>query len=175
MLIGPLIAFFALQHFLSFQVVHGLLQAHPSTIKSREHWIELLAHETARVFYDRLTDEKDRIFYCSVLTTVLKHTFNVKWTTEKYGPDSLLFGDFLDINAGEYERLYRCVRDPKQLAQILEVCVGAIIFNSCQVYLTVLLMLLIILEVGIRSKHILFVQGTFCCIATAAYVFLISP
>ncbi len=98
-----------------------MLQAHPSAIKSREHWVELLAHETARVFYDRLRDEKDRLFYCSVLTTVLKDTFKVKWTPEKYGPESLLFGDFLDINAAEADRLYRCVRTPKQLAQVLEV------------------------------------------------------
>ena len=104
-----------------FQVIHGLLQAHPSTIKSREHWIELTCHESARVFYDRLTDEKDRAYFCDVVARAVKENFKVKWTADKYGPDALLFGDFLDPNAGEFDRFYRCVRDPKQISQVLEV------------------------------------------------------
>ena len=99
----------------------GLLQASPLSIKSREHWIELLAHETSRVYYDRLIDNKDRIYYCDVIGDHFRQTFKVKWTHDKYGPDSLLFGDFLDANASERDRLYRCVRDPKQLTQVLEV------------------------------------------------------
>ena len=104
-----------------FQVIHGLLQAHHTTTKSREHWMELVCHETTRVFYDRLTDEKDRGIFCNIVARALKDSFKVKWRPEKYGVDALLFGDFLDFNAGEYDRLYRCVRDPKQLGQVLEV------------------------------------------------------
>ena len=104
------------------QVIHGMLQAHPSTIKSREHWIELTCHESARVFYDRLTDENDRSYFCDVVAHVLKESFKVKWSPEMLGPNSLLFGDFLDLNVGEHERMYKCVRDPKQLLQVLEAC-----------------------------------------------------
>ncbi|XP_065071378.1 dynein axonemal heavy chain 6-like isoform X2 [Rhopilema esculentum] len=102
------------------KVIYGLLQAHHSSIKSREHWIELLCHEYARVFYDRLTDDNDRGHFCNIMNRALKDNLKVKWAEDKYGPDTLVFGDFLDLNAGEHDRFYRCVRDPKQLAQVLE-------------------------------------------------------
>ena len=95
-------------------------------MQSREHWIELLAHETSRVFFDRLRDQQDRVFYCSVLTAAIKETFKVKSNFEKYGPDALLFGDFVDVNTDEADRLYRCVGDPTELAQVLEVRISFI-------------------------------------------------
>ena len=83
--------------------------------------LELTCHEAARVFYDRLTNEKDRKYFHDVAARALKENFKVKWDAEKFDPDSLLFGDFLDLNARENERVYRCVRDAAQLLQVLEV------------------------------------------------------
>lgn len=60
----------------------------------------------------------------------MKDNFKVKWTADKYGPEALLFGDFLDLNAGEFDRFYRCVRDPKQLSQVLEVKTFSFFFIS---------------------------------------------
>ena len=81
----------------------------------------MTCHESGRVFYDRLTDEKDRSLFCDVAAHALRENFKAKWTANKFGPNTLIFGDFLDLNAGEYERTYKCVRDPAQLLQVLEV------------------------------------------------------
>ena len=102
-------------------MIHGLLQAHPSTIKTRENWLELTCHEAARVFYDRLTNEKDRKYFSDVVARAVKENFKVKWNAQMFNPDSLLFGDFLDLSAAENERVYRCIRDPTQLLKVLEV------------------------------------------------------
>ena len=66
-----------------FQVIEGLLQAHPSVITSREHCAQLLGHEASRVLHDRLTNDTDRRYFYKVLSEQLHNGFKTGWTPEE--------------------------------------------------------------------------------------------
>jgi len=49
-------------------------------------------HETNRVFFDRLVDDKDKDFFLALSTEKVKMNLDFDWTKE-YARD-ILFGDF---------------------------------------------------------------------------------
>lgn len=107
--------------FLFFQVIEGLLQAHPSVITSREHCAKLLGHEASRVLHDRLTNDTDRRYFYKVLSEQLHNGFKTRWTLEELQKTPLIFGDFLEGGSHHGPRAYRFVRQYDRLSQISEV------------------------------------------------------
>ena len=108
--------------FFSFQVIEGLLQAHPSVITSRDHCCQLLRHEASRVLHDRLTNDTDRRYFYRVLSDQLRNGFKVRWSPEELEKTPLIFGDFLEGGVPHGgPRAYRFVRQHDRLPQILEV------------------------------------------------------
>lgn len=63
---------------LFLQVIQGMLQAHDSVIIGKEHCVQLFAHETTRVFHDRLTCSTDRITFFQILADNLHAYFKVR-------------------------------------------------------------------------------------------------
>lgn len=107
--------------FLFFQVIEGLLQAHPSVITSREHCAQLLGHEASRVLHDRLTNDTDRRYFYKLLSEQLHNGFRTRWTPMELEKTPLIFGDFLEGGSHPSARAYRFVRQYDRLPQILEV------------------------------------------------------
>ena len=104
-----------------FQVIEGLLQAHPSVITSREHCAQLLGHEASRVLHDRLTNDTDRRYFYKLLSEQLHNGFKTRWTPAELEKTPLIFGDFLEGGSHHSARVYRFVRQYDRLPQILEV------------------------------------------------------
>ena len=109
-----------------FQVIEGLLQAHPSVITSREHCAKLLGHEASRVLHDRLTNDTDRRYFYRVLSEQLHDGFKTRWIPEELEKTPLIFGDFLEGGSPQSVRAYRFVRQYDRLPQILEVTLPVI-------------------------------------------------
>ena len=115
----------------SFQVIEGLLQAHPSVITSRDHCCQLLGHEASRVLHDRLTNDADRRYFYTVLSDQLRSGFKARWGPEELEKTPLIFGDFLEAGATQGgPRAYRFVRQYERLPQILEVSFARFDFLS---------------------------------------------
>ena len=120
----------------SFQVIEGLLQAHPSVITSRDHCCQLLGHEASRVLHDRLTNDADRRYFYRVLSDQLRNGFKARWGPEELEKTPLIFGDFLEAGATQGgPRAYRFVRQYERLPQILEVSFPYLPAENCFVRL----------------------------------------
>ncbi|CAG5136729.1 unnamed protein product, partial [Candidula unifasciata] len=103
------------------KVIQGMLQAHESVIVGKEHFVQLFAHETTRVFHDRLTCSADRTTFFQILADNLHAYFKVRWTSEKLMKESILFGDFFDsTDHTSVQRIYRPLSDPNKLERVLE-------------------------------------------------------
>lgn len=76
-----------------------MLQAHPAVITAKEHCINLLIHESSRVFHDRLIDADDRRFFYQSLCEALHSGFKVNWNLDKVENLNIIFGDFVESSA----------------------------------------------------------------------------
>ena len=103
------------------QVVNGLLHAHPTTIKTKDNFVELLLHELSRVFLDRLIDGTDRKIFHEIILDQFHDVLKMKWSRDRLFTNNALFGYFIEVNVIEQKRIYQCIRDQNKLLEILEV------------------------------------------------------
>ena len=140
-----------------FQVIEGLLQAHPSVITSREHCAKLLGHEASRVLHDRLTNDTDRRYFYRVLSEQLHDGFKTRWIPEELEKTPLIFGDFLEGGSPQSVRAYRFVRQYDRLPQILEVSLPVIFVSLSN------------LEPNLIFSFLLILYSTLVCLAIIKY------
>jgi len=114
------------------RVILGFLMANTEAMTEGTAPCRLWVHEVMRVFYDRLTDDKDRDWLIQFMRTTLKKNFSFdldKIFEHLLVPEDngtvgipqarrLLFGDFGDPE-GNGKRLYEEMRDPQK---VIEVC-----------------------------------------------------
>jgi dynein heavy chain, axonemal len=114
------------------RVILGVCMANTEGMTSNDQLVRLWCHEVMRVFYDRLTDDKDRNWFIELLRTKAKSKFSQdidKIFEHLMKPEDenkvgipcarrLLFGDF---GNPEGKRTYEEMKDP---AAIIEVCNG---------------------------------------------------
>ena len=103
------------------QVVDGILQANPSVIRTKDQFIELLIHETSRIFLDRLIDESDRATFNDIMLDQIHDFLKTKWNKDRLLTNKGVFGDFIEVNVIKEKRVYRCIRDQRKLLDIIEV------------------------------------------------------
>ncbi|XP_073527968.1 dynein axonemal heavy chain 14 isoform X2 [Phyllobates terribilis] len=103
-----------------FKVLRGLLQASEAVIITKDMAAQLLVHETARVFHDRLIDTGDRELFYQGLSEELRNYFKVSWPVETLMKDPVQFVDFLELDSAAKNRVYRPVINHKQLEAKLE-------------------------------------------------------
>jgi len=101
--------------------VNGILQANPSVIRTKDQFIELLIHETSRIFLDRLIDEPDRATFNRILLDQIHDFLKTKWSKDRLLTNKGVFGDFIEVNVIKEKRVYRCLRDQRKLLDIIEV------------------------------------------------------
>ncbi|KAG2467637.1 DYH6 protein, partial [Polypterus senegalus] len=105
---------------LLWKVIQGLQQADGSDIVSKEAMTRLFTHEVTRVFHDRLVCEKDKELFHQILASELQNYFKLSTSTETFLKESVVFGDFLDINSPSGSRIYKHIPDEKKLTAFLE-------------------------------------------------------
>jgi len=88
------------------KVVQGTMQSTPKSVASSKDIVRLWAHESLRVFADRLVEQKDTDWFYALLFKQLQGKFNTTWkditeTDER----RLIYGDFMKEGSSEYEVL----------------------------------------------------------------------
>eukprot|EP00698_Gefionella_okellyi_P007648 TRINITY_DN186_c0_g2_i1.p1 TRINITY_DN186_c0_g2~~TRINITY_DN186_c0_g2_i1.p1 ORF type:complete len:2597 (+),score=793.21 TRINITY_DN186_c0_g2_i1:164-7954(+) len=85
------------------KVVQGMLQIRPKNCPDKDTLLLLWCHEAARVFQDRLIDDKDKDWFNALLREMLSKQMGVSWKDEQFA--RVLFGDFRNREDRQYELL----------------------------------------------------------------------
>eukprot|EP00111_Clytia_hemisphaerica_P023720 TCONS_00069889-protein len=102
------------------KVVTGVLHASSTVIRTKDQFIELLIHETSRIFLDRLINEEDENIFNLVLLDQIHDFLKTKWNKDRLLTNKGTFGDFVEINVIQEKRVYQCIRDQRKLVSIIE-------------------------------------------------------
>jgi len=86
------------------KVFQGVLMVHPKHLETRTKIIKLWAHESSRVFRDRLINEEDREWFNDAVLQQL-HTTLKEPTWKKEDFSDIIFGDFMTKENKEYQEL----------------------------------------------------------------------
>ncbi|KNC55366.1 dynein heavy chain [Thecamonas trahens ATCC 50062] len=89
------------------KVVQGVLQTKPGYLADAPELVSLWAHESMRVFHDRLTCVEDRDAFLDLVVALIRRHFGLRWETNAVA--SLMFGDFMRVGATPEERVYEGV------------------------------------------------------------------
>ncbi|CAH1783738.1 unnamed protein product, partial [Owenia fusiformis] len=117
------------------RVVYGVCLIKKEQVESKRSFIRLWAHEVMRVFYDRLTDDKDRQWLFKLIQTCTKEHFKDDFTAvfehlaAKEGARiveedmrSLMFGDYMNPDLEIEERVYEEVGSLDDFYTVTEQC-----------------------------------------------------
>ncbi|RXM98274.1 Dynein heavy chain 12, axonemal [Acipenser ruthenus] len=116
------------------RVIQGCLLLKRDSLESKRTMIRLFVHEVFRVYYDRLVDSKDRLWLYKLMKDIVKEHFKENFDSVfehlKQGSAplceedmrSLLFGDYMQPDLEEEERLYAEVPSVQQFSTVVEQC-----------------------------------------------------
>jgi dynein heavy chain len=96
------------------KVHQGICACTKKSLESADDLARCWAHESHRVFYDRLTVKQDQVWFSQQIEPLLKEHFKKDWKTlVKVEP--LIWCDFIDSKATHYQQ----VQEPEKLVEIL--------------------------------------------------------
>ncbi len=98
------------------KVMQGMLQTKPALTSSPDMLVRLWAHETARVFRDRLINLDDRHWFIKLQQELLGSLLSRHWEPSGFAQD--MFGGFMDRD--DETREYRYVPEDATLLNTLE-------------------------------------------------------
>ncbi|KAM4563453.1 dynein axonemal heavy chain 12 isoform 1-T1 [Odontesthes bonariensis] len=115
------------------RVIQGCLLLKKESLENKRTMIRLFVHEVFRVYYDRLVDDKDRTWLYNLMNGILKDHFkesfdqvfdHLKQGSKLVEEDirNLLFGDYMNPDLEDDERLYAEVPSMKTFAEVVESC-----------------------------------------------------
>ncbi|KAJ8257940.1 hypothetical protein GJAV_G00191390 [Gymnothorax javanicus] len=116
------------------RVVRGCLLLQKDSLDNKHTMIHLFVHEVFRVFYDRLVDDKDRAWLYNLMNGVVKEHFKenfdavFSYLKQDNRPlceedmRNLLFGDYMNPDLEDNERLYTEVPNMESFSQVVELC-----------------------------------------------------
>ncbi|XP_072306337.1 dynein axonemal heavy chain 12 [Eucyclogobius newberryi] len=115
------------------RVIQGCLLLKKQSLKSRQTMIRLFVHEVFRVYYDRLVDDSDRTWLYGLMSSILQEIFKLSFETVfehlKTGNQlveedmqNLLFGDYMNPDLEDDDRLYAEIPSMESFAQVVESC-----------------------------------------------------
>uniref|UniRef100_A0A8C9YAS1 Dynein axonemal heavy chain 12 n=1 Tax=Sander lucioperca TaxID=283035 RepID=A0A8C9YAS1_SANLU len=114
------------------RVIQGCLLLKKDSLENKRTMIRLFVHEVFRVYYDRLVDDKDRAWLYQLMTSILKDHFNESFD-QVFDPlkqgsredmRNLLFGDYMNPDLEDDERLYAEVPSMESFSQVVESCLN---------------------------------------------------
>ena len=102
------------------KIVQGVLMMKPQAIPNKECLAKLWAHESLRVFCDRLIDDEDRKYFMDMIIDALKVQFKMGWSYEDLfdSEQKLVFGDYTKMGTPRDDRKYEEVADTTKLPQL---------------------------------------------------------
>jgi dynein heavy chain len=78
------------------KVFQGILTISPLAIQTADTVSRLWIHEAQRCFYDRLTNEKDRLWFTNKIVALMQRNFGVSANhKELFEEQTIMFADFL--------------------------------------------------------------------------------
>ncbi|XP_062316503.1 dynein axonemal heavy chain 12 [Osmerus eperlanus] len=116
------------------RVVQGCLLLKKESLENKRTMIRLFVHEVFRVYYDRLVDDKDRAWLYKLMNDIVRDHFkeNFELVFEHLKQDkktlceenmcNLLFGDYMNPDLEDDERLYAEVPSMEMFGQVVELC-----------------------------------------------------
>ncbi|XP_076022383.1 dynein axonemal heavy chain 12 [Genypterus blacodes] len=117
------------------RVIQGCLLLKKESLEGKRTMIHLFVHEVFRVYYDRLVDDKDRAWLYQLMNSVLQDHFKESFvqvfdhlkqgsTLVEEDMQSLLFGDYMNPEFEDDERLYAEVPSVEKFAEVVELCLN---------------------------------------------------
>eukprot|EP00873_Tetraselmis_striata_P045243 jgi/Tetstr1/465507/TSEL_010176.t1 len=104
------------------KVFQGILMLRPGDCGSKEMMTRLWAHESLRVYHDRLIDNADKTYFKGILVELIGKNFETSLTFDDlFGEGQLLcFGDFLRMGLDAEERRYEMVADVGKMVALMD-------------------------------------------------------
>uniref|UniRef100_A0A8C7MDM0 Dynein axonemal heavy chain 12 n=1 Tax=Oncorhynchus kisutch TaxID=8019 RepID=A0A8C7MDM0_ONCKI len=119
------------------RVVQGCLLLKKESLENKRTMIRLFVHEVFRVYYDRLVDDQDRAWLYHLMNDIVRDHFkenfeqvfdhlkaprNKAVSTEYEDMCNLLFGDYMNPDLEDNDRLYAEVPSMESFGQVVELC-----------------------------------------------------
>ncbi|XP_074537088.1 dynein axonemal heavy chain 12 [Halichoeres trimaculatus] len=115
------------------RVIQGCLLLKKQSFEKKHTMIRLFVHEVFRVYYDRLVDDKDRAWLFQLMKGILKDHFkesfdqvfdHLKQGSKLVEEDmrNLLFGDYMNPDLEDDERLYTEVPSMDSFENVVQSC-----------------------------------------------------
>uniref|UniRef100_A0A8C9VGH6 Dynein axonemal heavy chain 12 n=1 Tax=Scleropages formosus TaxID=113540 RepID=A0A8C9VGH6_SCLFO len=112
------------------RVVQGCLLLKKESLQNKFTMIRLFVHEVFRVFYDRLVDDMDRAWLYKLTNDIVKQHFRENFDNvfehlkqnNKPVCLNLIFGDYMNPDLEDDERLYAEVPSMEKFSEVVELC-----------------------------------------------------
>uniref|UniRef100_A0A8C7GUY5 Dynein axonemal heavy chain 12 n=1 Tax=Oncorhynchus kisutch TaxID=8019 RepID=A0A8C7GUY5_ONCKI len=117
------------------RVVQGCLLLKKESLENKRTMIRLFVHEVFRVYYDRLVDDQDRAWLYHLMNDIVRDHFkenfeqvfdHLKAPRNKAPREedmcNLLFGDYMNPDLEDNDRLYAEVPSMESFGQVVELC-----------------------------------------------------
>uniref|UniRef100_A0A674AUS2 Dynein axonemal heavy chain 12 n=1 Tax=Salmo trutta TaxID=8032 RepID=A0A674AUS2_SALTR len=111
------------------RVVQGCLLLKKESLENKRTMIRLFVHEVFRVYYDRLVDDQDRAWLYLLMNDIVRDHFkeNFEQVFDHLKPReedmrNLLFGDYMNPDLEDNDRLYSEVPSMESFGQVVELC-----------------------------------------------------
>ncbi|XP_068166194.1 dynein axonemal heavy chain 12-like [Antennarius striatus] len=113
------------------RVIQGCMLLKKDSLEGKKTMIRLFVHEVFRVYYDRLVDDNDRAWLYQLMRTIVEYHFDASFAEVfdhlKEGSElveedmkNLMFGDFMDPDAEDDDRLYAEVPSIIEFSNVAE-------------------------------------------------------
>ena len=100
------------------KVFQGVLMTKPISIQNPEVMAKLWVNESQRVFYDRLINNEDKLWFTKLIIELLNRCFRINIEHDLiFVKDKIMFGDLLKLDAPI--KLYEEIRDKNKLFKVL--------------------------------------------------------
>ncbi|KAA8590936.1 hypothetical protein FQN60_001879 [Etheostoma spectabile] len=107
------------------RVIQGCLLLKKDSLENKRTMMRLFVHEVFRVYYDRLVDDKDRAWLYQLMNSILKDHFNESFDQlVEEDMRNLLFGDYMNPDLEDDERLYTEVPSMETFSEVVESCLN---------------------------------------------------
>uniref|UniRef100_A0A6Q2WX96 Dynein axonemal heavy chain 12 n=1 Tax=Esox lucius TaxID=8010 RepID=A0A6Q2WX96_ESOLU len=116
------------------RVVQGCLLLKKESLENKRTMVRLFVHEVFRVYYDRLVDDKDRAWLYLLVKDMVRDHFKESFdqvfdhlkaedqTLREEDMRNLLFGDYMNPDLEDNDRLYAEVPSMESFSQVVELC-----------------------------------------------------
>ena len=97
--------------------IQGILSVTASNIRDPQAMFRLFAHESQRVFHDRLINHEDKKFFLEILADVSGRFLKINTSYDQMIENPIIFGSFMKPGVDKEDRVYEDLTDSKDKVQ----------------------------------------------------------